>query len=69
MYLYNEISIKQRDWILEIVNIVQLYKIHCNLLKMVNSLPPLHGFSQIGFSHKNLLFFLVLYVEIYIIPR
>jgi len=54
-YLYSGISIKQKDRILEIVNRVQLYRIHCNLLKIMNSLTPLCGFSQIGFSRKNLL--------------
>ena len=47
---------------LEIVNRVQLYKIHYNFLKIVNSLSLPRGFSQIEVSRKNPLFLLVLCV-------
>ena len=67
-YLYTGISVKQKDQILVMVKIVQLYRIHCNFLKIVNSLPPC-GFSQIEFSRKNIVSFVVLCVKISIVTQ
>jgi len=48
----------------EIVNRVQLYRVHCNLLKIVDSPSPPCGFSQIGFPRKNSIYLLALCLRI-----
>jgi len=64
-YLYIGILHKEKDRTLEIVIAVQHYRIHCNFLKIVNSLPLPHGFSKFRFSRKNLLSLPIYCIEIF----
>jgi len=67
-YLFTGTSIREKDRTLDIVIIVQLYRIYYNTLKIVNSLHPPRVFFQIGFPCKNLLSLFVFVLKSLLTP-